>query len=500
METPARNRSDALPFGASYWDRLAQELKDMSIDRSSPFTRLLAGRLSGAALSALPPAQKLQLWSEVVEHDWQGDMTELPVPDDVPSQLFWGLRSRPMYDRIKARGAGALHKALQHAAARNGWFEEVDMSNPDWPGWLAAESGSLDLLVDVVERRKLKDYRPSIARCAARFGHVHILEHIHSRARPYRWADGVTGAAAASGHLGVVRFMLEEVSDPLLPTDIDQAAKGGNLEIVKYLRDRWDAHTTTRALDGAAEAGHLETLEYLHALGEATCSAAAVDGAAANGHMQVLRWLKRHSDCQPSASAMDAAIRRGHFEAGEFLYANYGLGFTEMHYYSVACAGRLDLVKLIHDAVPGISSASAMAGAASKGHWQVVLHILNHFGQECTEDVVAAAAALGDIAMLELLVARGHGGLIGSNTMDAAGGADVETLEWVRRHSTAPFTRAALSSACWADKTECAAWLLSNVDGVEWWFSECRDMQTWNDAFSYVEEYAVERGLLPEDW
>lgn len=69
---------------------------------------------------------------------------------------------------------------------------------------------------------------------------------------------------------------------------IDAAAANGHLDVVRWLTENVpDMHATTRAMDTAACEGHLEMVKFLHESRQEGCTTEAMDSAARRGHLEV---------------------------------------------------------------------------------------------------------------------------------------------------------------------------------------------------------------------
>lgn len=69
---------------------------------------------------------------------------------------------------------------------------------------------------------------------------------------------------------------------------IDAAAASGHLDVVRWLTANMpEMHATTRAMDTAACEGHLEMVKFLHESRQEGCTTEAMDSAARRGHLEV---------------------------------------------------------------------------------------------------------------------------------------------------------------------------------------------------------------------
>ena len=107
--------------------------------------------------------------------------------------------------------------------------------------------GNLEKLQWAIIDMKCEFYSPVICAHAAKKGHLHILQWMHSRG--YNMDSWVFAEAALSGHLHVIEWAYRN-EYPWNARVCSLAAKGGHLEILKWLRARncpWDNRTFMNA-------------------------------------------------------------------------------------------------------------------------------------------------------------------------------------------------------------------------------------------------------------
>jgi ankyrin repeat protein len=177
-------------------------------------------------------------------------------------------------------------KTPLHYAAMEGHLDVVK--------WLVAEVGAATTRTVVPERdgEEEEDYKWSL-----KVGSSSITPGM----TPLHYA-------ALGGHLGVVKWLVEEGKADLRTSDkrghisLHHAAWGGSLKTVQYLvRDKADGNAKNfegdTPLHHAAAEGHLDVMQWLVAECKADVSAAGRMGmvplhhAAAGGHLDVVRWL-----------------------------------------------------------------------------------------------------------------------------------------------------------------------------------------------------------------
>ncbi|KAL2912086.1 hypothetical protein HK105_208438 [Polyrhizophydium stewartii] len=250
----------------SHWDRLPRELRDMVLAHAGPLTQLTTGRIGLAHLGSLDFDGIEQLWHDVIECEWPGDLERLPGRSWLGSHVFWGVRSRHMYDRLRAVGGWGSAAGLWHAAARCRFDDELRWLRPLELSLLAAEAGAQPLLSDLVGGRERVRLQPAHVRTAAAWGHLHLVRWLHERMADGSWPKSVMDRAAAGGHLHVVRWLHEHRSEGC----------------------------SHEAMDGAARAGRLHVVRWLHEHRTEGCSRRALDWAVLNSHRHVADWLRTH--------------------------------------------------------------------------------------------------------------------------------------------------------------------------------------------------------------
>lgn len=116
-------------------------------------------------------------------------------------------------------------------------------------------------------------------------------------------------AAAKNGHLAVLLF-LDGVDTASRNKQKKRSWKfnfATRHQIGHYPR------CTSFAMDAAAARGHLNVVKWFHSHRSEGCTTTAMDRAAANGHLEVVQWLHSHRLEGCTTAAMDnAASRRFH--------------------------------------------------------------------------------------------------------------------------------------------------------------------------------------------
>ncbi|KAL2912990.1 hypothetical protein HK105_207557 [Polyrhizophydium stewartii] len=296
----------------SRWDRLPRELQDAVIEAAGPLTQWTTGRLDSETLAGRR-GLGAAVWADAVASEWAGDLALLPWCG-VPPDAFWPLRSRPLFERIRTLGRGALAEGLRHAAARNGWADGIGTSKPDKVAALAAAAGALPLLQSVgrVDGR--------VAANAVRFGHVPVLQWIHGRGESSLLPACAIDVAASCGRLEAVEWLHRTGVGGCSPQALLGALLGGHLAVADFLHTHRTEGCDAGAMDVVAEAGSLAAVAWLHRNRPGSCSAAAMGRALARGHDHVARWLHTHCSGGCTAAVVGDAVLRMSLEQIQWLH------------------------------------------------------------------------------------------------------------------------------------------------------------------------------------
>lgn len=102
------------------------------------------------------------------------------------------------------------------------------------------------------------------------------------------------------------------------------------------------------------------------------CIAEAMDGEASAGRLDIVRFLHENRIEGCTARAMDGAARNGHLEIVKFLYDNRSECCTTEAMDKAAQEGRLEGIKFLHYNRREGCSHHAVAYAAAKVHLNVI--------------------------------------------------------------------------------------------------------------------------------
>jgi hypothetical protein len=161
----------------------------------------------------------------------------------------------------------------------------------------------------LVEHRFERASAHELARHAARNGRVRVLSWLRDELPDEPWRGAaVCASAAAGGEIDALRWLRDVAACAWDEDTCAHAARGGRLRALQFARARgcpWCAETCAMA----ARCGELEVLQWARAHGcvwtDAVCS-----GAAAGGHLEVLQWA-RANGCPWDAPATSASAVYG---------------------------------------------------------------------------------------------------------------------------------------------------------------------------------------------
>ncbi|KDO16053.1 hypothetical protein SPRG_18413 [Saprolegnia parasitica CBS 223.65] len=207
-----------------------------------------------------------------------------------------------------------------------------------------------------------------------------------------------TKGALTSGNVALVRQLYEERGSVDFNRYVEDAVCSGHLaiplDVVTKLHEENPTVNLEYMLEEAASNGHCDVIEFILATG-AMCTPAALQAAARRGHLACCQVLLTH-DCKSNptrmlpVSVMVAAVAGGNDAIISLLHSNQ----IWSHEYMNACAsvGRLDLVKMLHNAGHFTCSKAAMDCAAANGHVAVVAFLHEHRDEGCSVSAVDNAA------------------------------------------------------------------------------------------------------------
>jgi hypothetical protein len=250
-------------------------------------------------LKAAPGAPHLRLicwrwhecWLEVSKGradawvaDWRVTVASIPL-----AQIYIDLMPCKAWLCSAAAAAGRLDM-LQWARAQGCPWSSATCE-------YAAAEGYLEILDWAVRNGCPLSYRVGIA--AASRGRLEVLQWLQARSCQI-WLENCGEIAAQGGHLGVVRWAVEQAlrdnNSSILRAVAWGAAHGGHLALLQWVAARCDSWQDPLICTKAAQGGHLEVLRWAY---EQRCGLErdACIAALREGHAEVFQWAFTHMKC-----------------------------------------------------------------------------------------------------------------------------------------------------------------------------------------------------------
>ncbi|DAZ94265.1 TPA: hypothetical protein N0F65_011897 [Lagenidium giganteum] len=154
---------------------------------------------------------------------------------------------------------------------------------------------------------------------AAQFGHLAMLQRLHTTPRLSHCSTRAMDDAAKNGHFAVVQWLHQQRSEGCTTRAMDYAAMNGHFELVQWLHQVRTEGCTTRAMELAARNGHLHVMQWLHAHQGVRCTALALNYAAAEGHVDAVQWLLQMQEPVSVVEPTVRAARGGHLAVLQLL-------------------------------------------------------------------------------------------------------------------------------------------------------------------------------------
>ncbi|KAL2915060.1 hypothetical protein HK105_205383 [Polyrhizophydium stewartii] len=289
----------------------------------------------------MPEKQLEQVWQDVSYADWQGDIDLLP-PIDIASKSL-NIRSRSFLERCHNYFS---HIQFARVAVRNGWTDLFDFERPGAIAEAAAIEGALDVLVDLIDVRKIAKPTIRLALVAAEKGHLAIVKFVHERMPGGWWGKGVANAATHSGNLDLVVWLKEHHPECFGRGVYHRAAEENHLHIVCWLADNCDFDCATDAFDFAAIHNNFEVLQFLSERFPHVQARLGSNSLAAS-EVRVLEWLRERSLLR--VEGIYARIAQvGNIEAYEWVKRCIGTEMTTSQLLSAYYDRQNDFVKHVH--------------------------------------------------------------------------------------------------------------------------------------------------------
>ncbi|KAE9116559.1 hypothetical protein PF007_g9625 [Phytophthora fragariae] len=253
-------------------------------------------------------------------------------------------------------------------------------------------------------------------------GHVAIAQWLHS-VNDERCSAEAINDAAKNGHLEVLQWMDANHLFTCTTATMSQAAGKGHLEVVKWLHRVHPECYSHQAMGLAARNVHLEVAEWLYENMYRKCQDSAksksdvyvamswrldavkwvhehfprsygwyeMDEAARNGQMDIITWVHENQKVGFGSFAPIYAARNGHLEVLKWLHTHHPDAFEPRLFKNTinpaAENGHLDVVRWLHENLPERGPTHAMYYAATEGHLETFLYLLEHRSDGFSSDV-----------------------------------------------------------------------------------------------------------------
>ena len=158
-----------------------------------------------------------------------------------------------------------------------------------------AKTNKLELLKWAREEKKCKWDELTI-NIAAQKGNLEMVKYCVASECPCD--EGACAEAAGNGDLEVLKYLREEAKAPWGSWTANCAARSGHLHVLEYLVERKYQYNqfNTYSCQCVAEHGHLDCLKYLHETAKAPWNSEAVRFAHKNNHLECVQYLL-DNDC-----------------------------------------------------------------------------------------------------------------------------------------------------------------------------------------------------------
>ena len=168
-----------------------------------------------------------------------------------------------------------------------------------WSGYLwnetsfcykVAKTNKLELLKWAREEKECK-WDDRTINAAVRQGNLEMVKYCVASECPCD--EGACAEAAGNGDLEVLKYLREEAKAPWGSWTANCAARSGHLHVLEYLVERKYQYNqfNTYSCQCVAEHGHLDCLKYLHETAKAPWNSEAVRFAHKNNHLECVQYL-----------------------------------------------------------------------------------------------------------------------------------------------------------------------------------------------------------------
>ncbi|KAL2913736.1 hypothetical protein HK105_206752 [Polyrhizophydium stewartii] len=292
MQLPPSTTSDAAravrfrPSATNEWDRMPAEIQNMILDAAGPFTKFVNGLLLAANLWGMTGEQRIQLWQDAIDVDWQGDLKLLPDVDITSDSLRM---SRSIWVRIKD---DFYDFDVRRIAIRNCWVDLIDFDDEIGAASAAAFENAVWLLEDVIDVRKLVKPIFRLAEDAALFGQLEALKFLHERMQGQPWRPSVGEKAANSGNLDLVVWLSEHRPECFDASAFEGAAWGDHIHIARWLAEKFAFACDLHAFDCAARNNNFSMIQFLEERFPQVLENMEPEDPFVSSDIRVLEWLQ----------------------------------------------------------------------------------------------------------------------------------------------------------------------------------------------------------------
>ncbi|KAF1332575.1 Ankyrin repeat, partial [Globisporangium splendens] len=274
------------------------------------------------------------------------------------------------------------------------WLHERLPRHPEW------DLGT-NMMKDAIRLRDLQlmdwihAYFPHMTRkinanLQAKSGSLEVIKWCHEH--QLKFTKLAMAQAARFGHLEITRFLHEHRTEGCDNYAMDNAARLGNLEIVKFLHENRPDSASANAMDCAAEKRHFDVVQYLHKNNPAQqCTTVVMDHAAAAGRLDIVRMLHEERQEGCTTNAIDEAAWGGHLDVIQFLHEHRTEGCTPQAMEWAAFHGHLEVVRFLHENRSEPVTAKAMDNAAGQGYLHIVQFLHENRSEGCTKRALHGA-------------------------------------------------------------------------------------------------------------
>ncbi|KAL2915047.1 hypothetical protein HK105_205370 [Polyrhizophydium stewartii] len=367
------------------------EIQNKILSHSSPFTKFVNGLLLAAELRGMPEKQREHVWQDASDADWQGDLDLLP-PIDIASKSL-NIRSRSFLERCHNRFDRSF---IVRVAVRNGWTDLFDFEHPELLAVSAAREGALDVLVDLIDVRKIAKPTTQLAVVAAEKGHLAIVKFVHERMPGGQWGKDVANAAAKSGNLDPVVWLKEhhpECFGPeAYPVQLDRniltasdvrvlewlrersllrvegvyvhIARAGNIEAYEWVKQRYGFEMREDEITNAYQMRQNDFIKHLYSHGLPLSKVSAAF-AVAHCNTEIMNWaISRDRGVIPMV--VEESAKFGQPVLIEWWRVRHGIVFGQQEFVAAAQHGNTEVVKHMIAADSGELDLEAALAASTQ--------------------------------------------------------------------------------------------------------------------------------------